>query len=366
MCFVLLMRKVFFQGCSLMPLALLLFTLGGLETARAEVSQIDAAEAQAEAPWGAAGTEPWRIRFLDAAIVAGPVVRLGEVAVPVGEMPKEKWEQMAQRELWPAPPEEGRAVNMTRPRLQEAVMRSMRDLAPFCLFPGSMALQKGGVLIGKEDVRRLVESELAPYLGSLIGEVQLKDFRLPQVVFLAHRGQKLELEAPRKLSPGRLSLRFLVREMDGTARQKLTGSVFVDCWANVPCAASLMNKEDLLEHSKITFKRMNLAALRAEVWDGRGGPWRVMRPLAADQVIYQSDLAHIPTVRKGGIVTLLYEGRTVRLTVQAEALADASAGETIVVRNLQSRKEVYGRVRDSATVVIATKAPVLVGEEGVR
>lgn len=299
-------------------------------------------------------TEPWRIRFLEAAVVQGDQVLLGEVAVPLGDMPPGKWEELSARALWPAPPEGGKPMNMTRPRLQEAVVQTMNDLAPYCLFPGSMVLQRGGILIGKVPIQHMVESELAPYLAGLPGEAVLRDFRLPQQVFLAHAGQELVLEPPRKVAPGRLSLRLLTREMDGTVQQKLTGSVFVDCWAEVPCATAIMNKDDLLDHNKITFKRMNLASLRGTPWDGRGGPWQLVRPITLDQVIYQSDVAHIPTVRKGSMVTLLYEGKTVRLTVQAEAMTDGSAGESIPVRNRQSKREVYGVVRDSGTVIVST------------
>ncbi len=297
--------------------------------------------------------EPWRIRFLEAAVVQGDHVLLGEVAVPLGDMPPGKWEEIARRSLWPAPPEGGRPVNMTRPRLQEAVMATMRDLAPYCLFPGSMALQRGGVLIGKVPIQRMVESELAPYLAALPGESVLRDYRLPSQVFLGHAGQELVLEPPRKAAPGRLSLRLMVREMDGSIKQKLTGSVFIDCFAEVPVSVTPMNRDDLLEHSKLTYKRVNLATLRGEPWDGRGGPWRITRPIPVDQVIYQSDVAHVPTVRKGSIVTLLYEGKSVRLSVQAEAMADGAAGENIPVRNMQSKREVYGMVRDSGTVTVS-------------
>jgi flagella basal body P-ring formation protein FlgA len=295
--------------------------------------------------------EPWRIRFLEAAIVQGDAVRLGEVAVPIGNMSPETWTELAKRELWPSPPE-GKAMNMTRPKLQEAVMRSMKDLAPYTLFPGSMALQRGGVLIGKEAIQHMVQSELAPYLASLPGETALTDFRLPQYVFMAHAGQQLVLEPLKKVTPGRLSLRLLVREMDGSSKQKLTGSVFADCWAEVPSSTVILNRDDLLDHTKVTFKRTNLATLRGEPWDGRGGPWRVNRPIGVDQVIYKTDVAPIPTVRKGSIVTLLYEGPTVRLTTQAEALADGSAGETIALRNVQSRREVHGLIRDATTATI--------------
>ena len=302
---------------------------------------------------GAAAKEaPWRIRFLDAAVVNGPVVTLGEVAVPVGDIPPGTWEELSRRELWPAPPEGGKAMHMTRPKLQEAIMATMRDLAPYCLFPGGMALQRGGRLMGKDDIQRLIDKELAPLLASLPGETVLKDYRIPQYIFLDHGGQELGLEAPKRVSPGRLGLRLLVRELDGSVRQRLTGSVFLDCWAEVPCATAIMNREDLLDHTKITFKRMSLAGLRSDPWDGLGGPWRVMRPIGVDQVVYKSDLANIPTVRKGSAVNLIYSGRNIHLTMRAEALADGVAGETIPVRNLQSRKEIYGIVRDAATVVV--------------
>lgn len=297
--------------------------------------------------------EPWRIRFLEAAVVQGDHVLLGEVAVPLGNMPPGKWEDIARRKLWPSPSEGGRPVNMTRPRIQEAVMRTMRDLAPYCLFPGSMIVQRGGLLIGKVPIQQMVESELAPYLAALPGESQLRDYRLPQQVFLEHAGEQLVLEPPRKVKPGRLSIRLMVREMDGSVKQKLTGSVFIDCFADVPVSLSHMNRDDLLEHDKITYKRVNLASLRSEPWDGRGGPWRVTRPLPVDQVIYQSDVAHIPTVRKGSLVTLLYQGKTVRLMAQGEAMTDGAAGENIPVRNVQSKREVYGMVRDANTVVIS-------------
>jgi flagella basal body P-ring formation protein FlgA len=189
-------------------------------------------------------------------------------------------------------------------------------------------------------------------MASVPGEAALKDFRLPEYVFLDHAGQELILEPMRKIAPGRISLRLLVRELDGTTRQRLTGSVFLDCWAEVPCSSGILNRDELLHHSKVTFRRMNLSNLRGQPWDGLGGPWRLIRPIGLDQVIYQNDLAYLPTVSKGTEVTLIYDGKTVRLTMKAEALADGMAGESILVRNRQSRKEIYGVVRDSGTVMV--------------
>jgi flagella basal body P-ring formation protein FlgA len=295
---------------------------------------------------------PWRIRFLEAAIVAGPTVLLGEVAIPVGDMPAETWRELAARELWPAPAQEKRPLNMSRPRLQEAVVRTMNDLAPYCLFPGSLALQRGGALFTREQIRSAVINQLTPALAVLPGEASFSDFRLPSFIFAGHDGQTLEVEPSQKIAAGRLHIRLLVREMDGAVVQKISASVFADCWTEVPAAATALNRDEILEPGMVTFVRMNLAHLRGEVWDGRGGPWRILRPIGLEQAIYRADLGHVPTVRKGSLVTLLYEGKNLRLSAPGEAMADGVPGESIPVRNSQSRKQLYGIVRDASTVMI--------------
>lgn len=295
----------------------------------------------------------WRIRILDAAIAPGEIVCLGDIAVPAGNIPPAVWQQYAALELWPAPQEEGKPMNITRPRLQQAVLDSLgKDFAALCLYPQSLVIQRGGVVLRPEDIQKLVHDSLTPAMGALPGEKSLTDFRLPAYVFMGHRGQRLELDPPDKVSPGRVNLRFVVREVDGAVIRRLTGSVFLDCWAALPCAASPMNKGDVIYPDNITFVRKNLAYVNGEPWDGKGGPWRLMRNITLEDPILVTDLTYVPTIRKGSVVTLIYQSGSVRLGTKAEALADGVKGETIPVRNVNSRKEVYATVHDGSTVVI--------------
>ena len=293
----------------------------------------------------------WRLRLKEAAVVAGPNVTLGEIADPVGAIDPKDWSRLAATVLWSSP-SEGRPMNMTRPRLQQGMAAYAGELSALCIYPGSMTVQRGGAVLGEEALRAIVVKALTPQLGNLPGESSMQDFRLPAFVFLTHAGQKLELEGPLALVPGRISLRLAVKELDGEVVRRLTGSVFVDSWMEVPCAASPLNRDEIMGPERVTFVRKNLAHLKDEPWNGKGGPWRVMRAIGTGQPILQTDLSVVPAVKKGSTVTMLYESGSIRLSMQGEAMSDGAPGESIAVRNLQSKKQTRGIVRDGLTVVV--------------
>lgn len=313
----------------------------------------------------AAGDTPWRVRFLEAAVVRGETVLLGEVAAPVGEMPPAVWADLQNRELWLAPEEEGRPVSLTRPKLQQAVVGSLgKNFAQLCLYPPAISIQRGGKLYDAPAVQDIVVKSLTPRLAALPGEASLADFRLPGNVFVASKTQTLELEEPARVAPGRLSLAFAVRELDGGVARRLTGTVFIDCWAAVPCVTAPVNKGEVLSPEVITFKRQNLAYLRDEAWDGAGGPWQALRPIGLDQPILVSDISYVPTMKRGRVVNLVFESGNIRLSAKVEALADGVGGETIPVRNLQSKRQVYAVVQDENTVLARSGAVRVSQAEG--
>ena len=123
-------------------------------------------------------------------------------------------------------------------------------------------------------------------------------------------------------------------------------------WVTVPAATRVMSKGENLTPEAVTFLRINAATLKDLPWDGQGGPWRLARGLAAGEPILQSDLQSQLMVRRGDVVTLIYARGNVQMTTQAEALSDGEPGATIAVRNLQSKKQVYAKVKDGGTVII--------------
>ena len=113
-----------------------------------------------------------------------------------------------------------------------------------------------------------------------------------------------------------------------------------------------MNKGDALTAQSVTFMRVNAGQLRDLPWDGHGGPWQLARAINAGDTILQSDLANQLMVKRGDVVTLIFSRNNLRITTQAQALADGEPGATIPLRNLQTKKQVFGIVKNGNTVEI--------------
>lgn len=295
------------------------------------------------------GPEDWRLRIREAAVAAGDMVLLGEIAEPLGA-PPEIWRKLSAQPLWPSPPEPGKPLQINKVRLSQA----LRDVlgaatANRCLVPTALVVQRGGMVLREDDLRSYVVKSLAPQLASLPGRAELNEFRLPSHIFLEHGRQQVELETGR-IAPGRITLRFVVREMDGAVLRRVAGTAFLDMWLEVPAAARPLNKGDALGPDDVTFIRMNAAHFKGMPWDGRGGPWQVMRGVGTGQPLFQADLAPQAMARKGSIVQVVYARGNLHMTAQAECLADGEPGAAIPVRNLQSKRQIFAVVRDNKTV----------------
>ncbi len=294
--------------------------------------------------------DDWRIRIREAAVTHSNMVTLGEIADPLGPIPVELWQKLSTTPLWPAPPEEGKPLQINKTRLSQALHETLKDYAPRCILPSSLAIQRGGLVLQESDLRNYVVRYLTPQIQAMPGTGDITEFRLPPYIFLAHSQQKVDLEVG-KIAPGRISFRFIIQEADGRILRRAAGTAFLDLWVEVPSAARPLNKGDALHAQDITFIRVNVAHLRGMPWDGRGGPWQMVRGVGTGQPIFQADLLGLAMVRKGAIVRLIYEKGNVVMSVQAESLADGEPGATIPVRNLQSKKQVYATIRDNKTVV---------------
>ena len=335
----------------LVLLAVLALSAVALSARAASVEPAAGSDLRVSAPQAVVpgARDAWRLRVREAAVVREAVVRLGDIADPLGNMPRGEWERLAAVPLWPAPETPGKPLQINLQRLGDALRKALGEVADACLLPNSLAVQRDGAVLLEEDLRSLVVKTLTPQINLLGGHGELTDFRLPAYAFTAHDGQSVVLEAG-DVAPGRISLRFAVREMDGAAVRRFSGSVFLNLWMDVPCPVRPLGKGEAVTPDVITFMSCNLAYQKGAVWDGRGGPWQTVRSLGASQPILASDLTPLSAVHRGDKLTLVYTRGNVRISAMVEALEEGGPGDTIAVRNLDSKKQIYATVLDADTV----------------
>lgn len=294
--------------------------------------------------------EGFVLHLKKAAGVQGERVQLGEIVRPGTGITQEKWLQLRGIELWQAP-ETGRKVSLGPNRLNRLLKKYLGSLAQRCLVRERLVLKKGGQVLDKAQISRRMRSYLDAQTNGWNGDKEYRKQRLPDYLFLPKEGE-LEFEAASELQPGRNYLRIRILNNQGELQEQKNATVFVDLWQEVPCADRPLNRREALGPEDITFKKKNLAQHSYQVWDGKGGPWRLTRSIGKGRILYKRYLEPVPLISKGEKVTLVFSGDMVSLRVPARALQDGGAGETVRVKNLQSEKRVHARVENSKTVVV--------------
>jgi flagellar basal body P-ring formation protein FlgA len=79
---------------------------------------------------------------------------------------------------------------------------------------------------------------------------------------------------------------------------------------------------------------------------------RARMSLRANSVLRNDQLEKVPLIKSGQIVTILAETERIRITVTGKAKGSGAAGDTIMVQNLGSLKEIPARIISADTVQI--------------
>lgn len=283
------------------------------------------------------------------AAVHGERVRFDEIAMPQVQWAWQKWPELKDILLWNISKQQ--MLVIPAQKLKCDLRRFLGGMADLCFVAGQIVLKRANAVLDKEELRKkavIFLTEKGAFEGE---EVTFRDFRLPEAIFL-DQNEVVDVEAASGLKPGRNSLRFVACGFQGNQVRSYTGSVFIDVWKTVPCAARVVNRKEVLEPSLVRFEKKNLAYVHGEVWDGKGGPWRVKRPVGEGQIFMLSNLESAPLLQRGDKVTLKFQGRFVSLAVPAIVLEDGNVGDDILVKNLQSNRKVRARIVDEATIIV--------------
>lgn len=303
--------------------------------------------------WSGVAPAAERLAVTEALCVDGPVITLGQMLRADGDQAQAFLDRYRSEALLASPKFDGARATLNGPKLRELILQHLGPEAPLVTVPDQVQIQRGGQVVESSALYETIDNILTATLAPLGGEVEVTDRRLPRYLFLESRDQlHFKVEVVGRPAPGRVSLRLAAMNQDGRVLQSFTGTVFANVWKTVPCAARVLNRGDRLEATLVAFDRKNLAFLPRLPWDGRGLPLRMTMTVGTGQVISADAVEPIPVVGRGKIVTLVFTGASIRLTVPAECVDEGGIGSSIRVRNMQSRRIVTAQVRDAETVSV--------------
>ena len=211
-----------------------------------------------------------------------------------------------------------------------------------------------GNLVTEATVRGVISDYILQKAAPLSAQVSVKKIGFHGDLKLPDGRLSFEVIAPDRWEGyGSTSVALVVR-VDDQVKRNQTVLVEVEALAEMVVAARTLERGEVLTASDLSVVRRDLAQVQGrylkEIDEVVG--LRVKTTLRANSPLRKDYLERVPIVKSGQVVTILAENDVVRITATGKARGAGALGDTILVQNLSSQKEIAARVVDATTVKV--------------
>ena len=156
----------------------------------------------------------------------------------------------------------------------------------------------------------------------------------------------------RKLE-GQLNLTALIY-VDGVETKKVRLTGWVDVFDSVVCVSRNMKRGEILQEDDLYVSRKNISYLPSNILTGKEKAigLALKHQIKEDTPLKEWMLERPPIVERGDMVMILAESGGLRVTVPGKILEKGYRGQLVQVQNTMSRKNIYAKVIDEATVMV--------------
>jgi flagella basal body P-ring formation protein FlgA len=144
----------------------------------------------------------------------------------------------------------------------------------------------------------------------------------------------------------------VVFAVDGKPQKKVWLNADIEVYTPVVVSARPMPRYHVVSKSDIRLERRNLADLPSNIITSLEEPIgkRIKAPLSANTPL-RADLIELPPlVKRGDIVTVIAENEVLKIVTKGMVKDRGRKGDVVRVININSKKEVFGKVVDARTV----------------
>lgn len=163
-----------------------------------------------------------------------------------------------------------------------------------------------------------------------------------------------EIVAPRQWEGwGRTNLGLIVR-VDESVVRNMSVPVEVEALSEMVVAMRPLSRGEIITEGDVALQKRDLSGISGKVaFDPASVVGKVVRiNIRGNSPIRSDFLEKAPLVKYGQMVTIVAEDGSLRVTASGRAKGSAAEGDLVMVQNLNSKKDVQGRVLDSGTVVV--------------
>jgi len=209
-------------------------------------------------------------------------------------------------------------------------------------------------VLPEEEIRAAVEQFLAEKLEGRGWETSIRQLSVPAGIKVSSGPRDLELMAPASWNGwAPVSIALVVR-VNGVVEKNVSLRLLVDAKAEMVTATRQLLAGTILAPDDLQVQKHDLAHAGGypvrNIGDALGKKLRAS--IRAGAALRSNQLANVPVVVSGQLVTIVAEKAGVRITVTGRAKSAGGIGDLIQVQNQVSNKQISARVVDADTVEV--------------
>ena len=124
-------------------------------------------------------------------------------------------------------------------------------------------------------------------------------------------------------------------------------------WRNVPVAHSLLLRGQLLHDADIVYEKRDTLIHRDIAVNLSDPSLELTENIPAGTTLPAHCLRQRPILRRGQTVDAVFRDGSLTISLKVETLEDGAVGQTVRVRNLKTNRDLFGKIQNEETVLIA-------------
>jgi flagellar basal body P-ring formation protein FlgA len=228
----------------------------------------------------------------------------------------------------------------------------------FCLLPAPApvlaAMAQEGFSAGEPRIREAVSGYVQQKTAHLGLDIRIKRMNISGGPVLPEGPLDFEVVAPQQWEGwGNANLAVVVRQRDRVVLN-ISVQVEVEALSDMVVALRQLDYGTIISATDVGVQQRDVASVAGKYTrdpDAIVGR-RARTSIKANAAIRTDQVEKVPIIKSGQLVTIVAENEVMKITVAGRAKGSGAEGDTIMVQNLSSLKEIPARVINATTVQV--------------